>query len=693
VSDVGRIKELLLERIEELAPHLYPNGRRILNHWRVGSVDGEPGKSFDICMGGAKAGMWGDFAEQNGHSRNLLDLWIRARKCDFATALREAREWLGISESSGRTKETKPPNRGRRKGSVRGFDSLDKAIEAARAQQARERKEEIIITRRDWYHSADGEHALLVVRFDGESGKTFRPFHNNGSGRWEIADPPGQLPLYHLPKLLEPELVAEPIVWGEGEKVAEALEEIGVLSTTNAHGSQSPQKTDWEPVAGRLLVCLPDNDKTGQACASKVGQIVLSLSRPAIVKIVNLPGLPDKGDAVDWIAARRAEGKNNEEIKAELLALIEQTNPISSVPPLPQGTSLTNFAEMDPAEFEKDTLLGRRALCRKGVMLLVGPTAVGKSTVGVQMDILWALGREAFGIRPRRPLKILCIQAENDTGDMHEMAAGVMKQLGLSEQEREQVRRNTLYIEERGAFGREFLALLRALVREHRPDLVRIDPLHAYAGGDLRDAKITTPFLRNGLNPILEMFNCAAIINHHTTKMIYNDPSKWTPDDWAYAGAGGAEIANFPRVTLAIQSTNTSGIYKFHAGKRWRRFEWANQHGDAISERVFCWHSENIFWREADETDLLRIQVEGRKAKGGKIPEDLFNLVPPTGTIPKDELFARAHLAEISRDTTRELYRILIADERIFEWSIPRKKARAEKHVSRTAQPQPEFKL
>ena len=90
--------------------------------------------------------------------------------------------------------------------------------------------------------------------------------------------------------------------------------------------------------------------------------------------------------------------------------------------PLPEALSLISLADRipDPAK----TLLANRFLCVAGGMLFVGPSGVGKSSASVQQDILWALGRPAFGIRPARALRILCIQAENDDGDLGEMAGG-----------------------------------------------------------------------------------------------------------------------------------------------------------------------------------------------------------------------------------------------------------------------------
>src|SRR3989442_2864019 len=103
MSDAKRIKELLRQRIAELAQFLFPNGHRESGHWCVGSVHGEPGKSFKICIAGAKTGLWGDFAESGKHSQSLLDLWMQARNVDFKSALCEAAEWLGqpLNRSNG----------------------------------------------------------------------------------------------------------------------------------------------------------------------------------------------------------------------------------------------------------------------------------------------------------------------------------------------------------------------------------------------------------------------------------------------------------------------------------------------------------------------------------------------------------------------------------------------------------------
>src|ERR1035438_2681422 len=126
-----------------------------------------------------------------------------------------------------------------------------------------------------------------------------------------------------------------------------------------------------------------------------------------------------------------------------------------------------------PPENDASELLRHRFLCRGGGMLLVGPTGVGKSALAMQAMILWALEREAFGIKPARALKSLLVQAENDDGDLAEMRDGVIRGLGLSEEERARACEMVLVVREDQRTGCGFVeGVLRPLLEQHRPDLL-----------------------------------------------------------------------------------------------------------------------------------------------------------------------------------------------------------------------------
>jgi len=178
------------------------------------------------------------------------------------------------------------------------------------------------------YCDASGREVAWVVRFDFSDGtKTFRPFSRDGSG-WKQGDPDGLWPLYRLNELLD----AERVFLTEGEKASDAARSLGPPATTSAHGAQSPGKTDWSYMAGKTVVILPDNDHDGQRYAEKVTGILAGLSPCCTVKIVHLPDLPEKGDIVQFIEARKGAGLSDDAIRAEIEALAEAAETVELRP-------------------------------------------------------------------------------------------------------------------------------------------------------------------------------------------------------------------------------------------------------------------------------------------------------------------------------------------------------------------------
>jgi hypothetical protein len=93
--DASAIKAELLARAETVCLHLLSAGKRAGCEWRCGSLRGEAGASLSINLA---SGVWQDFAAGQKGS-NLLELWRQVRGVDFATALREAAEFLRTSDS------------------------------------------------------------------------------------------------------------------------------------------------------------------------------------------------------------------------------------------------------------------------------------------------------------------------------------------------------------------------------------------------------------------------------------------------------------------------------------------------------------------------------------------------------------------------------------------------------------------
>lgn len=148
------------------------------------------------------------------------------------------------------------------------------------------------------YHDAQGEPVGLVIRWDRIEGKDIRPVARHGD-IWRIGAMPEPRPLYGLPLLA----TAVRVVVCEGEKSADAARALGFVATTSAGGSQAASKTDWQPLAGKEVWILPDNDLPGRKYADAVAGILAKLTPAPVLRIVELPDLPERGDIVDWIDA------------------------------------------------------------------------------------------------------------------------------------------------------------------------------------------------------------------------------------------------------------------------------------------------------------------------------------------------------------------------------------------------------
>lgn len=145
------------------------------------------------------------------------------------------------------------------------------------------------------YRDEGGELVYQVVRFEP---KDFRQRRPDGKGGWTWNLEGVRRVLYNLPaiSIANPEKL---VVIVEGEKDADALSALGVLATTNPGGAGKWDKVDSSPLKGRRVVILPDNDEPGRNHARQVGNALSGIA--ASVKVVELPGIPEKGDVSDFL--------------------------------------------------------------------------------------------------------------------------------------------------------------------------------------------------------------------------------------------------------------------------------------------------------------------------------------------------------------------------------------------------------
>ncbi len=168
------------------------------------------------------------------------------------------------------------------------------------------------------YQDAEGRDVGVVVRWDGDDGKTFRPLHL-AHGGWMVGAMPDPHPLYRLPSFAQ----ADRVYVCEGEKATDAACAVGLVATTSCGGAKAAAKSDWSPLAGKEVVLVPDNDDAGEAYVEDVMALLLRLDPAPTVKVVRLPELPEHGDMVDYLELR---GGDAEAVRAAVESLADQAD-------------------------------------------------------------------------------------------------------------------------------------------------------------------------------------------------------------------------------------------------------------------------------------------------------------------------------------------------------------------------------
>jgi hypothetical protein len=360
--------------------------------------------------------------------------------------------------------------------------------------------------------------------------------------------------------------------------------------------------------------------------------------------------------------------------------------PSSPVPEIDESVCARTLDEFVlPVKNDPQELIKHRFLCRGGGLLLVGQTGIGKSSLAMQLMVSWALGNPAFKIEPARPIKSLVIQAENDDGDLAEMREGVFSGLNLTEEERRLACSRIFVTKESKRTAEAFFEeTVRPLLQQVKPDLIWIDPVLAYIGGESNSQEAVGAFLRNQLNPLLTEFNCGAVVVHHTNKPQAGNDQRGSTD-FAYLGTGSAEWANWPRAILTLQKPKTAtNVFELRAAKRGNRIGWKEADGSTSAHVKFVAHNKEpgtICWVDV-EPEL----IEGLK-QGERTTEDVVKHVPVDKPISKNRLLETCAKNGTGVNAARDLIKKLVDGGCLYEWKKKRPGSQPEKYLARIPQP------
>ena len=279
--------------------------------------------------------------------------------------------------------------------------------------------------------------------------------------------------LFHLPQLLEASM--QDFVWiAEGEKDVLTLEDLGFVATTS--GSATSWKSEFARYFKHRLVCIvPHNDEDGRGYAKAVTDSLCPVA--AEVRLIQLPGLPDKGDISDWIQEHTVE---------ELHKAFNETpvfEPVETDAPQPEIVCLSDVESLPITWFWPN-----RIPCGM-LTLLLGDPGLGKSFLSLYMAAKVSNGDDwpddgvPGNCAPKGSTVIL--SAEDDLARtirprLDSLGADVTKVLAI---------KGVRLRDEKGLDYYEYFNLIRDLPAlrkaiRSRSDtkLVIIDPLSAYLG-------------------------------------------------------------------------------------------------------------------------------------------------------------------------------------------------------------------
>lgn len=147
------------------------------------------------------------------------------------------------------------------------------------------------------YRNETGALLYQVVRYEP---KDFRQRRPNGDGTWTYNLDGIQPVLYRLPELQSADSTS-PVHIVEGEKDCDRLWSLGLVATTCSQGAGKWRERHSESLRDRDVVVFPDNDDAGRKHAQEVAKSLHGIARS--VRVLELPGLPPKGDVSDWLDA------------------------------------------------------------------------------------------------------------------------------------------------------------------------------------------------------------------------------------------------------------------------------------------------------------------------------------------------------------------------------------------------------
>ncbi len=255
------------------------------------------------------------------------------------------------------------------------------------------------------YCTADGATVRVKARYITPDGKKdFRWFSPTGEGDWYAdADENAPATLYGAERL-----AAQPdadILLTESEKDKDALQARDLLAVA-AGGADNWHPAMADQLAGRDVAILTHNDEGGRAFTRRATADLVRVG--AIVRDVRLPGLPEKGDVVDWL-----ENGGTVERLIAFLSATKVDEPEDAADPTPSYPAGMTLRELMAKKFAPRRAVVGELVQESSVTFFAARAKIGKTWLMCGLEIAVATGGRAFGKIPVDKRDVLAIHCED----------------------------------------------------------------------------------------------------------------------------------------------------------------------------------------------------------------------------------------------------------------------------------------
>jgi putative DNA primase/helicase len=492
------------------------------------------------------------------------------------------------------------------------------------------------------YQDVDGQFLFEVVRFQP---KDFRQRRRGENGEWIWKLDGTRRVLYNMPGVVAAVTAGETVWVVEGEKDVNNLIRLGLPATTNPGGALKWRDQYSESLRGAKIVILPDNDQPGREHAEQVAHFLVGAARE--IKIVDLPGLPEKGDVSDWIAEREEDGKGPEEIRATLQFLVDQTllwdrhrGPHGAMEGPKKSSAL--YASTAPlwearcladVQAEEVEFLWQPYIPLGKITILEGDPGEGKSTIMAAIATSGSLGMGLPGMEPFEPFKTLIFSAEDHLADT------LRPRLDRLEADCSWI---FAHDQPLALSGKDALAQLEREIARLEPRLVVIDPIVAYLGGKVDTYRANE--VRSVLAPLAglaEQYRCAIVIVRHLTKARAGRS--------LHAGQGSVDFVAAARsVLLAGSAPNDRDLHALIHNKS-NLAKLGPSLGYEIQNGRFLWVGETSLTAR----DLLAAETPMQEVSAVEEAEKFLVDLLAAEPLPANDVLAAANQAGIAERTLK----------------------------------------